>query len=88
MIKMLKHNMSIHCDTLEKSEKFIEYIKSQKYIWHGFSLFGYTCWDNYKEDTCYCLSDSGNSIQYSGLDYFKENGYEIIEFEKFMKSAD
>ena len=88
MTKMLKHNMSIHCDTLEKSRALIGYLMKKGFYWFDGSVFKETCWDNYKEDTCYCLSDSGNSIQYSGLDYFKENGYEIIEFEEFMKSAD
>ena len=84
---MIKPNIAIHCDTLEKSEKFIEYIKSQKYIWHGFSLFGYTCWDNYKENTCYYLSCSGNSIQYSSINHFAEIGYEIIKFDEFIKGG-
>ena len=82
---MIKPNIAIHCDTLEKSEKFIEYIKSQKYIWHGFSLFGYTCWDNYKENTCYCLSYSGNSIQYADRLRFENLGYKIIKFDEFIK---
>ena len=85
MIKMLKPNIAIHCDTYDKSEKFIEYIKSQKYIWYGFSLFGYTCWDNYKENTCYCLSDSGNSIQYADRLRFENLGYKIIKFDEFIK---
>ena len=46
---------------------------------------GHTCWYNYKEDTCYCLSDSENSIQYSSINHFAEIGYEIIKFDEFIK---
>ena len=86
MIKMLEHNIAIHCDTYDKSDRLLGLLINNGYYWD--MPLGHTCWNNYKENTCYCLSDSGNSIQYSGLDYFKKNGYEIIEFEEFIKSAD
>ena len=82
----MKNNIAVWCDTEEKAEKFIKYAKSIGLNWHGFSIFGYTCYDKYKSDTCYCLSNSGNGIQYQSHDYFKEAGYEIIEFDKFMEN--
>ena len=88
MIKMLKHNIAIHCNTLEKSEILIKYFRRVGYNWFSGSIFRETCWDFYEENTCYCLSDTGNSIQYSGIDYFKEVKFDIIEFEDFMKSVD
>ena len=84
----MKNNIAVWCNTEEKAEKFIEYAKSIGLTWYGFSIFGYACYDKYKSDTCYCLSDTGNSIQYSGIDYFKEVKFDIIEFEDFTKSAD
>ena len=86
MMKMLKPNIAIHCDTYDKSDMLLGFLINSGYNWS--MSVGHACWYSYKENTCYCLSDSGNSIQYSGLDYFKENGYEIIEFEEFMKNAD
>ncbi len=86
MIKMLKHNIAIHCDTYDKSDRLLGLLINNGYYW-DMSL-GHTCWNNYKENTCYCLSDTGNSIQYSGIDYFKEVKFDIIEFEDFMKSVD
>ena len=82
----MKSNIAVWCDTEEKAEKFIKYIESIGLVWYGFSIFGYTCYNKYKSGTCYCLSDSGNSIQYQSYNYFKENGYKIIEFDKFIEN--
>lgn len=81
----MKNNVAVWCNTEEKAEKFIEYAKSIGLTWYGFSIFGYICYDKYKSDTCYCLSDGGNSIQYGDCSHFASIGYEIIDFDRFME---
>ena len=83
----MKNNIAVWCNTEEKAEKFIEYAKSIGLIWCGFSIFGYACYDKYKSNTCYCLSDSRNSVQYGSHEYFDSIGYEIINFDRFMKEV-
>jgi len=60
---MLKPNIAIHCDTYDKSDILLGFLINSGYNWS--MSIGHTCWYNYKEDTCYCLSDSG--IRYNIL---------------------
>jgi len=83
----MKNNIAVWCNTEGKAEKFIKYIESIGLTWYGFSIFGYACYDKYKSDTCYCLSNSGNGIQYGSHEYFASTGYEIVSFDKFMEEV-
>ena len=82
----INKNMAIHCKTKEEAQQLIEYLTLNGLQWYETSAFGEYSYDAYKENTCYCISDSGNCIQYSGIGYFMTNMYNIICFEKFIKN--
>lgn len=63
--------MCIHCDTEEKARILCENIKRSL-------CFDTIHWNDYKETTCY--GDYG----YGPIEYFKDNGYKIYEFEDII----
>ena len=53
MMKMLKPNIAIHCDTYDKSDMLLGFLINNGYNWS--MSIGHTCWYNYKEDTCFFI---------------------------------
>ena len=63
--------MCIHCDTEEKAKILYENIKRS----FGSAVIH---WNDYKETTCY------TAYGYGSIEYFKDNGYKIYEFEDII----
>lgn len=76
----IKRKLAIHCDTEEKANKLLKAFDKMGKRWvNGYSYLMWNCWDQHKEDTCYC-----NTNAYSSVDYYKSKKYKIYEFEDVM----
>ena len=67
-----KNKLAIHCDTEEKAKKLLKAFNKAGYRWSE-----YTDWEFDREETCY-----SNGGCYGSVDYFKQCGYIIIEFDE------
>lgn len=73
-----KEKLAIHCDTEEKANKLSRAFDKMGKKWaDGSRYISNNCWDaTYKKDTCY-----SNAAGYCRIDWYKENGWKIYEFE-------
>ena len=67
--------VAVHCDTEKKANEFIK--KAHEAGCKGMGNRNF--WEFYYRETCYVI-DTDCAIFYSGIDYFKNKGYEIIEY--------
>ena len=73
-----KDNLVIHCDTEEKAEKLLREFGREGYRWcTGNRYIEDTNWEVYRKRTCY-----SNSRGYGNIEYFKQNGYTVVEFDE------
>lgn len=90
---IIENNVIIHCDTEEKSNKFLQECKNKGVVWKsGEPIKGYNYWNTFKSDTHYYIS-SNMRVSYGNLeDFLSETDegytikYKIIDFEEFQKS--
>lgn len=68
----IHRKICIHCDTKEKVKKFFENTNKANCKDKEDS------WDEYKEATCF------SAYGYASIEYFKDNGYTIYEFEDII----
>lgn len=70
----------MHCNTEEKAEKFCMFLHENGRTWWTKTRYiDKTCYLVHKEDTCYNF----NRGTYCGLDFYKEKGFKILEFDEF-----
>ena len=74
---MLKHNIAIHCDTYDKSDRLLGLLINNGYYW-GMPL-GHTCWNNYKENIFFSVDDLIENII---LEFLKKD---TIDSNKLIK---
>ena len=71
---------AVHCKTDELADEFLELA----------SKFGYYItvhnYNRFKENTCYRLNDG--VVEYCYLDWYRKQGYEIIEFKSVKSNND
>ena len=71
----------MHCKTEEDANEFLEYLDSLGFTWgNGTSYIGRNRWHEYGENTYYRFM--ANS--YGSLDYARQQGYKILEFDDFV----
>lgn len=75
----LEHDeVAVHCNTKEKANEFIK--KAHEAGYKG--MEDQNCWYFYGENTCYEIDvGSTNDIYFCGIDHFKRERYEVIEYE-------
>ena len=80
--KFKNEDIAIHCDTLQKSEDLMKILDKEGITWGSgrFLIDEHTkdVQNTYLHNTCYELD---RSLYYADVDYFKDKGYEIIEWE-------
>ena len=82
--------MAIHTATEDQAITLLKALDKKGYTWRsGAKLTSASCYDVFKENTCYDFYDcEGNlldkKIVYSLLDYYQDEGYTIIEFENIL----
>ena len=77
-----KGNYAMHCKTKEEAKDFCRYLDGLGRKWcDGEKYTENTCWDVYKDKTCYDFNDG----TYDSLSYFEENGYTILEWSDFYE---
>lgn len=69
------NRVAVHCDTEKKANEFIK--KAHEAGCKGIGNRNF--WKVYYRETCYEIATDCD-IFYSGIDYFKNKGYEIIEY--------
>ena len=70
---------AIHCKTRDEATAFLKECDRQGITWYGGEkATKLDFYSDYKEKTCY--HPHCKFISFSGLDYFIENGYKILEF--------
>lgn len=71
---------AFHCDSEEKARELIKKAYELGYKWSN-SCEDNTYFDTYMNDTCYKFHDIAKIISFSNMDFFKEEGYKIVEYE-------
>lgn len=71
--------MAIHCDTEEKANKLLEAFDKLGKKWRDEKSYldlKQNRWSSHNNFTCY-----SNNCGYASIDFYKEDGYTIYEFE-------
>ena len=78
-------NLAIHCDDKEKAIALFKLLDSLEYVWRsGMELTtGTTCWDAYKERTCYVIGTT--RITYTGIGSTSASVLDIVEFDDIVE---
>lgn len=89
MIK-LKPGMAVHCDTKEKSDKFLKECEKQGIVTaSGNNATTLNVWNQFKDKTCYGVHEYVYSVKYEigycHKEYYKEKGFDVIEFDDLFK---
>ena len=72
-----KDKLVIRCDTEEKANKLLkEFDKLGKNWWTGEGYLENTCFDTYKDETCY-----SNAGEYEQTEHYKDENTKIYSFE-------
>ncbi len=80
---IMSKNIAVSCKTEEDADSFLEMADLNGYRWiTGRGLIGDSKWDDYEEETCYCLQ--ANGLTYCDIDYFTGHGYDIIDCSEFI----
>lgn len=86
---IMTNDVAIHCKTEEEAKEFALECVKKGFKWcNGESLVDNLEFNAYKENTCYrlnpfCDREHGeNIVKYSGIDYFINHSYEIIDWHK------
>jgi len=74
----------INVKTKEEYNKLMEIFEKKGWRWYSWALptQDRDTWDIYKNNTCITYEDK---FTYESIDYFKEEWYNIISFEEFLK---
>lgn len=91
----LKEGMVVHCDTEEKSYKFLEEcVKHGIWTCHGdlaTKLSELGVWHQFEKETCYIVEKSYSNrfseVYFDSKEYYIEGGYQITEFDDLFKSS-
>lgn len=79
-LKDYKGRYVMHCDTEEKAKVFCKLLHDSGKKWNaGLEYSEFTLWHEYEKNTCYDF----NREQYSSINYFREEKYNILEFDDF-----
>ena len=77
-----KGKYAMHCKTKEEAETFCKYLHSIGKCWsNGKQYNAETRYDYYGEETAYAF----NIGQYTYVDWYRKEGYTILEWSDFMK---
>lgn len=77
-------NCAMHCDTREKAEIFLRFLKKQApRYWSiyrtNIDVLKMNLRKEYREDRCYNF----NEMTYCDEKYYREHGFQILEFDDF-----
>lgn len=73
----------MHCKTRQEAEDFCREMDKAGLIWSsGNSYLSWSCFDPYKEQTCYCF----NKGTYDSTVYAKDKGYQILEWSDYRST--
>lgn len=76
-------DVCIHCKTKEEAEDFCKVMDKAGLRWSsGESYLEMSCFDDYKEQTCYCF----NRGTYNSTVYAKDKGYQILEWSDYRST--
>lgn len=81
-------NVCIHCPSEEDASKLFALLNEEEYTWADGKRLNpeATWWREYMHETCYSLTDA-DGVMFSGLQYFKDEKWEIIEMSDFIGRA-
>lgn len=76
-------DVCMHCKTEEEAEDFCKVMDAAGLRWSsGESYLEMSCFDDYKEQTCYCF----NRGTYNSTVYAKDKGYQILEWSDYRST--
>lgn len=80
-----KGDYAMHCKTEEEAKDFCRVMHENDMIWcDDESYLRITRWEYYHKKTCYDF----NKEKFSGMEYYEENGYTILEWSDFMNKTE
>lgn len=72
----------MHCKTKNEAEEFCKLMYDRRMSWeNGISYLSQTNFECYAKDTCYNFNEG----IFTYLDFYKNNGYTILEWSDFME---
>jgi len=74
---LLKSNVVVHCDTLEKAKNLIEWAKTIGFLCNFHDNNYYDIWE---EDSCYSFRED----RVGSISYYRVKEYTIIEYEEVI----
>lgn len=75
--RLVKPEVAIHCKTEEEAKQLLKWAHDQDLKWSdGQSYLDHTAYYRNEDNICYSFSTGG----YSNIDFYKSEGYDIIEF--------
>ena len=76
-------NVCMHCKTRNEAEDFCNEMHKAGLTWSsGNSYLSWSCFEPYKEQTCYCF----NKGTYDSTVYAKDKGYQILEWSDYRST--
>lgn len=90
MIK-LKPGMAVHCDTKEKSDKFLKECDKQGIIcWSGRDARKLNVWNQFNHETTYGIydntyKDNTYRLGFESKEYFTKKRFKVLEFDDLFK---
>jgi hypothetical protein len=82
-----KGKYAMHCKTIGETDDFYDIMNRNKMTWSDGDTYNKNdkyFWDQYKEDTCF----SFNEGMFCRMDYYKKEGYTILEWSNFMDKGE
>lgn len=80
---MTDEKLAIHCNTIDKAQRLLRLFHENDYRWSGGQRYiDVDYWENHQAKMCY-----SNERCYSGLDYYQEYGYKILDCATFLDAA-
>ena len=82
---LIGKEVAVNCKTEKEANDFLKYLDSKNIKWYGgFDTFKMVSYDygKYKENTCFCLVF--DSLQYSPLLFYKNEGFEIFSLDELV----
>ena len=87
MKTILKQGIAVNCKTEKEAKEFFKILHNDGYVWcSGESLLLYSHWEDYKEQTCYCIY-LDDEISYCNISFYSNRDcYKVLPFIKWKKS--
>ena len=76
--------IAIHCETEEQSEMLMDILNNYDVKWINRSRIITMHYVIYGKNSCYDMHNDPIALSYSPIRYYREENYEVVEFNKIL----